>query len=275
MLINEKTAITSSRVLLVPYSKHHVPRYHEWMQDAKPQEIQQATASEPLSLPEEYAMQSSWRTDADKLTFIICVPLAVSAPSLAERVITNINTTTSSTTSTPITLEDPNVDAPAAMLGDVNLFLRVDEDDGDEDVGEGDGEGSTKAVVVGEIELMIAEKGNQGKGYGRAGLLCFLKYVADNEGGIVRGFMASLSSSSSFSSSAAGGDRLGYLVAKIGAENTRSLALFESVGFQRISEKPNVFGEVELRREMVRGEEGGELLGRFGVEGYREVGYER
>ncbi|KAK2752359.1 hypothetical protein FQN55_007399 [Onygenales sp. PD_40] len=270
MLINEKTAITSSRVLLVPYSKHHVPRYHEWMQDP---EIQQATASEPLSLADEYAMQTSWRTDADKLTFIICMPLAVSAPALAERVM-DVNTSTTSLS--PVTLGDESVDAPAAMLGDVNLFLRVDDDE-DEDGDVGDGE--TK--VVGEIELMIAERGNQGKGYGRAGLVCFLKYVADNEGGIVRGFTASLPSSSSSPSSssasptAAGGDKLAYLVAKIGAENTRSLGLFESVGFKRVSEKPNVFGEVELRREMVRGEEGEGLLGRFGVEGYREVGYER
>ncbi|KAG5290102.1 N-acetyltransferase [Histoplasma ohiense] len=33
MLINEKTALSSSRVLLVPYCKHHVPQYHEWMKD--------------------------------------------------------------------------------------------------------------------------------------------------------------------------------------------------------------------------------------------------
>lgn len=26
-------AIASSSVLLVPYEKHHVPQYHQWMQD--------------------------------------------------------------------------------------------------------------------------------------------------------------------------------------------------------------------------------------------------
>ncbi|RKP22641.1 GNAT domain-containing protein, partial [Syncephalis pseudoplumigaleata] len=40
----------------------HVPRYHEWMQSPA---LQEATASEPLTLEQEYAMQTSWREDAD------------------------------------------------------------------------------------------------------------------------------------------------------------------------------------------------------------------
>jgi hypothetical protein len=31
MLINWTTKIEGSRVILVPYCKHHVPKYHEWM----------------------------------------------------------------------------------------------------------------------------------------------------------------------------------------------------------------------------------------------------
>lgn len=41
---------------------HSVHRYHEWMSNL---ELQELTASEPLTIAEEYAMQSSWRTDDD------------------------------------------------------------------------------------------------------------------------------------------------------------------------------------------------------------------
>lgn len=37
-------------------------RYHEWM---KSPELQQLTASEPLTLDQEYDMQKSWREDDD------------------------------------------------------------------------------------------------------------------------------------------------------------------------------------------------------------------
>ncbi|KKK24978.1 N-acetyltransferase [Aspergillus ochraceoroseus] len=33
MLLNATTAISTSKVLLVPYAKWHVLRYHEWMKD--------------------------------------------------------------------------------------------------------------------------------------------------------------------------------------------------------------------------------------------------
>ncbi|XP_073444095.1 alpha/beta-tubulin-N-acetyltransferase 9 isoform X3 [Dendrobates tinctorius] len=63
MRVNEDTVLRGHRVLLVPYDPHHVPRYHEWM---KSEELQKLTASEPLTLDQEYDMQRSWREDSDK-----------------------------------------------------------------------------------------------------------------------------------------------------------------------------------------------------------------
>ncbi|XP_047542317.1 alpha/beta-tubulin-N-acetyltransferase 9 isoform X1 [Vanessa atalanta] len=69
MKINSNTKIIGSKTILVPYREYHVPnRYHNWMQS---EELQQLTASQPLSLDEEYDMQKSWREDEDKCTFII------------------------------------------------------------------------------------------------------------------------------------------------------------------------------------------------------------
>ncbi|XP_066256326.1 N-acetyltransferase 9-like protein, partial [Euwallacea similis] len=68
MLINEHTIIKGSKVVLVPYKKLHVPKYHEWM---KSKELQSLTASEPLTIEEEYEMQKSWQIDENKCTFIV------------------------------------------------------------------------------------------------------------------------------------------------------------------------------------------------------------
>lgn len=62
MRLNQNTMLLGKKVVLVPYTSEHVPRYHEWM---KSEELQRLTASEPLTLEQEYAMQRSWREDAD------------------------------------------------------------------------------------------------------------------------------------------------------------------------------------------------------------------
>ena len=46
--------------LQVPYQADHVPLYNAWMQTP---ELLELTASEPLSLEEEYENQVSWRED--------------------------------------------------------------------------------------------------------------------------------------------------------------------------------------------------------------------
>ncbi|KAJ3178539.1 hypothetical protein HDU85_005146 [Gaertneriomyces sp. JEL0708] len=97
---NSNTVIVGSKVVLVPYKPEHVATYHEWMKDPF---LQEMTASEPLSLEEEYAMQRSWFEDEEKCTFIVLSP----------------------------TLERNRVGASAnwgGMAGDVNLFFNDHED---------------------------------------------------------------------------------------------------------------------------------------------------
>jgi hypothetical protein len=48
------------RAVLVPYLREHVPRYHEWMQDPA---LLEATASEPLTLEQEFDVHRSWILD--------------------------------------------------------------------------------------------------------------------------------------------------------------------------------------------------------------------
>lgn len=93
MRINENTLLEGKNVVLVPYNPEHVPRYHQWM--ASP-DLQKLTASEPLTLEEEYDMQSSWREDTDKCTFIILDKQRWANPCFPEE---------------------------ECMVGDVNIFL--------------------------------------------------------------------------------------------------------------------------------------------------------
>ena len=60
MRANDNVVIRGAGVLLVPYKPEHVALYHAWMQD---EQLQELTASEPLTLEQEYAMQRSWAED--------------------------------------------------------------------------------------------------------------------------------------------------------------------------------------------------------------------
>jgi RimJ/RimL family protein N-acetyltransferase len=68
MRANEALALQGACCRLVPYCPHHVPVYHEWMQDPA---ILEATASEPLTLEQEFEMCKLWREEEDKVTFIV------------------------------------------------------------------------------------------------------------------------------------------------------------------------------------------------------------
>ncbi|KAG9131916.1 hypothetical protein Leryth_027380 [Lithospermum erythrorhizon] len=88
--------LEGKKVILVPYMKEHVPKYHEWMQDPL---LLQATASDPLTLQQEFDMQISWSQDRLKQTFIVLDKELVVGDFVDG---------------------DPHVEA---MVGDVNIYL--------------------------------------------------------------------------------------------------------------------------------------------------------
>lgn len=182
-------------------------------------------------------MQKSWREDGDKLTFIVCLPLSLLDSSSLEK-------------SRGVVPKES--DAPECMVGDVNLFLRFDDDDDDS--------------VVGELELMVAEKQNQGKGFGRAALLAFLRYIFSSLDGIVDEFLRA-------ENRQVPSKGISYFSVKIGQTNTRSIALFESLGFTKVTLEPNYFGEFELRRADLDMANLEQMLDSFAVTGYQELEY--
>lgn len=217
------------------------------------QEIQQATASEPLTLEEEYSMQRSWRNDADKLTFIVCTH---AGEQYYDEFVKS--------SQTPSVIPGQQ-DSSEWMVGDVNLFLNDDDDDEEED-GEpttnGDDHKTNPKSVIGELEIMIARKDQQGKGLAQETLRAFMSYIQSSLPSILREYVGPR------------GAVLKYLRVKIDKNNARSLRLFERVGFVRTSAEPNYFGEVELRTPVVE-ESLRDVESKIGLVGFgKQLGYE-
>ncbi|KAI9508288.1 acyl-CoA N-acyltransferase [Russula earlei] len=176
MRVNAHTALIGDTVALVPYRY----RYHAWMQSA---ELRALTASEELTLEQEYAMQRSWQEDEDKLTFIILArPLEPTPSDLG------------------LAYEDIRA---LPMIGDVNLFFKHSREDPEF-----------------EVECEPAYRG-QRRAHGA--LVLLLSYACDKLGVGKESF-----------------------VARIGAANARSIALFASLGFG-VVRTISVFDEVEMR----------------------------
>ncbi|KAJ4414539.1 hypothetical protein N0V85_003100 [Neurospora sp. IMI 360204] len=246
MKLNESSVVSTTRALLVPYESRHVPTYHQWMEDPA---IQEATASERLTLEEEYENQQSWRSSHDKLTFIICQPVVTpgsAAPSV----------------------HVGQVDSPQKMIGDVNLFLYPNDDD-EEDQAVDDW-----FQCIGEVDIMIAAHDHRGQGLGRAVVSGFLQYISRNLEGILREYYTGereqqAGSTTTTTNSPMLKPRLGMLMAKINKDNTKSIALFRGLGFEQEGDV-NYFGELKLvLRDL------GAYASANVPEGYAELVYKR
>ena len=142
------------------------------------------------------------------------------------------------------------------MVGDVNLFLYPyeDEDDGESD------EPAELVFCVGEVDIMIADQEHRGKGLGRAVVQAFLQYIFLHSDGILNEYAQDKGVEAA--------PKLKLLMAKINEGNVKSIALFQSLGFEQEGEV-NYFGEIKL---VLRD------LDRFAAEvpeGYAELVYSR
>ncbi|XP_073282410.1 GCN5-related N-acetyltransferase 9-like isoform X1 [Primulina huaijiensis] len=137
-----KLSLVGERVILVPYMKDHVPKYHAWMQDPG---ILQATASEPLTLDQEYEMQLSWTQDTSKHTFIVLDKDLMVGDFIHGQPYTQV--------------------LFSAMVGDVNIFMN-DLDDSH----------------IAEIEIMIAESKSRCKGLAKESVLLMMAFAVKNFG---------------------------------------------------------------------------------------------
>lgn len=141
-----------------------------------------------------------------------------------------------------------------SMIGDVNLFVLANEEE------------SGDISLVGEVELMIAMKERQRQGSGRAALLVFLYYILTHEDDILKEYFTNPRDMAPV-------NRLAYLRVKIGANNIRSINLFESLGFEKTDSAPNFFDEFELRKTKLGPRDLEEMMGNRGIHGYVEMNY--
>ncbi|GAA5978505.1 hypothetical protein JCM11641_007966 [Rhodosporidiobolus odoratus] len=217
MRLNEATTLANDRIVLRPYRRWHVPAYNEWM---KSEELRELTASEPLSIEDEYEMQRSWRLDSDKLTFII----HRRSPSA------------SSPSTSPSAFLAAHNDS-STMIGDVNLFLHDASPSSSPSSSSSSSAPptSTSPTKRAELEIMFPP----------------LPLLNPPRTGLA---LLTLQTFLSYSSRALDLPPSAFF-ARIGFDNAPSLGLFRKLGFKE-GKRVEVFREVELIWEGADEEEG-------------------
>jgi RimJ/RimL family protein N-acetyltransferase len=207
MKLNYETCLVGSSSILVPYRQEHVQKYHDWMLNPK---LLEATASEPLSLQEEYENQESWRDDPEKCTFIVLAKEACSENDV-----------------TVAENEKFVKDNLHAMTGDVNLFLSDEDEETDDDGSDQEKEQPSRHNAEdiiprrqAEVDIMIVETAYRRNGLGTEAVCLMMMYGATHLN-ITRFFC------------------------KIHEDNTASLTLFRKLGFQQCAYAA-CFQEIEL-----------------------------
>jgi RimJ/RimL family protein N-acetyltransferase len=144
------------------------------------------------------------------------------------------------------------------MVGDINFFIYPSDDEDDDN-----SEGSTD-LYQGEVDIMIADETNRGRGLGRAAVTALLYYISVHAEAI----MSEFARGQQQQPAAAG--RLVLLIARIKAKNAASIALFKSLGFEQQGEV-NYFGEVKM---VLRDDDFRRLAEKMPA-GYAELEYRR
>ncbi|CBH12325.1 N-acetyltransferase, putative [Trypanosoma brucei gambiense DAL972] len=286
---NKNVLVSGQRLRLVPYLRHHVPRYHCWMSDPKMLEL---TASEPLTLQEEYENQQEWLCAEDKLTFIILAPVSVQQGEMevhegvcgkcsatAEENVEGGKKILHSSTggagqhskipvdaATTLTTRDGE-EGLYVMIGDCNLFLLSSGE------GEMEGDGNTDSTVdtafhiLSSDEISSVEPTTTNPTAADCGR-CFEVEAMIAEGNFRRrGFGEE--AVRLLMSYALDKLRASRFVAKVRANNFSSIQLFTSkLGFTLLKEVP-VFGEIHYIKFFIDSdgeswkEEAGYLIGTY------------
>ncbi|XP_030928188.1 N-acetyltransferase 9-like protein isoform X4 [Quercus lobata] len=204
--------LEGKKVIMVPYMEAHVPKYHEWMQHPA---LLQATASEPLTLQQEFRMQLTWTQDPNKQTFIV-----LDREMVVREFIHG----------------DPHV---GAMVGDVNLYMNNFDDPNMAEI---------------EIMIAEPKSGLQGPIHPNSTLFS-LRHLQrlnlalnDFHGSTISSKFGGFANMThlNFTSSFVAVESLGIHIfrAKIGESNGASLTLFRKLGFEEASYS-EIFKEIE------------------------------